>query len=513
MVLWKKESNSTDACYIDLLMTEAEKEHLRGGIMKLMRVVACKSDDKSTWLRKYGNKRFKAYNWLEAMELYNESLRYAPSGSENISLAYANRSACFLLMKKYEECLVDIELAKKANYPQRLMPKLDLRRAICMKLLKDKPNKPEEKVGPTLNFDADEKFPGLANALEIRNNNEMGNYVVAKRDIGVGQIIMVDEMFVSNTYVEDQTFCKICLKTRKNFIPCENCSDAMFCDDRCMATNNIHKIVCCALRCQTFHFVRMIESILIGVTTFPNAGSFMEFVERALATRDIDTPNCSTDVQKRYGMFLKMNFSSEEMNDDLKIIIFWSYHLLMKIPEIKERFRSTHEKRFLMHLILQHGYIFQSAETLFYDFNIQTEATYLEISCLFSFQTMIKHSCIQNVTIERYENQVFVYTVRPIEKGEQLFIENKKPKSDAAQCKCSKCVPVGWKKQDEIRLSTEPDYRFIVLSGVTDYDNPEKRLVLKSKLIKLLQKYGRLPWSQKIEYLVSFLDYCMQKEF
>lgn len=128
-----------------------------------------------------------------------------------------------------------------------------------------------------------------------------------------------------------------------------------------MVFNNIHEMVCCLLRCQTFDFVWIVESILIGVTAFPNTSSFTEFVGSALATHHFDTPKCSSDVQTKFSMFLKRNFSPEEMDDELKILIFWSYHLLMKIPEIERCFQSAQEKRFLMHLILQHDFILRSA--------------------------------------------------------------------------------------------------------------------------------------------------------
>ena len=117
MVLWKKQSSSSgDACYIDLL-SETEQENARDELAKSMCEGTNKDDDISIDLRMEGNQRFKQQKWTEAMELYNRSLRYAPDGSENISLSYANRSSCFFHMEKYDQCLADIELARKANYP------------------------------------------------------------------------------------------------------------------------------------------------------------------------------------------------------------------------------------------------------------------------------------------------------------------------------------------------------------------------------------------------------------
>lgn len=509
MVLWKKESSHADACYTDLLCG-IEQNQFSDKLAKLMCVVSAQSDDKSTEFRMRGNQQFQEKNWRAAMELYNKSLRYATDGSENISLAYANRSVCFFQIQKYEQCLVDIELAKKANYPERLMHKLNDREAACLKMLGNGSSKPMEKAKPVLGFEADEMFPSIANALEIRSNDELGNHLVAKRDIDAGQIVMVTEMLVSSTHCEDHNYCKTCLKPTMNFIPCPTCCDVLFCDDNCLASNDVHKMACIAVRCQTFDFVRIVESILIGVTAFADAASFMAFVQSALATRDLALPRCNSDVQTKYSMFLKMKFSEEEIDDDLHVLLLWSYHLLMKIPEIEQRFQSKQEKRFLMHLILQHQLIFTSAWSEFYDIDNETDANYLTFSGIFLFQTMVKLACVPNISFKCHGNHVFVYTVRPVKMGDQLTMESPHPKS-AGQCDCSKCAPTLHPEYGH-RLIMDPDYHFMAQTSLADFDNREKRLVLKTKLAALLQKYGGLPWSESIDYFVTMLDYCMQKE-
>lgn len=141
MVLWKKESNSNSACYVDLTVAGEEISFLAFQTVKLMHKETIKNDDTSTELRMPGNEQFRAKQWSAAIELYNQSLRHASNGSQNISLAYANRSYGFLQMQKYDFCLADIELASKANYPQSLMPKLDERKAMCLNAMSKNPTK------------------------------------------------------------------------------------------------------------------------------------------------------------------------------------------------------------------------------------------------------------------------------------------------------------------------------------------------------------------------------------
>lgn len=173
-------------------------------------------------------------------------------------------------------------------------------------------------------------------------------------DIDVGQIVMVDEMYITNVHSQNETYCKTCLKSTMNFIPFRNCSDVMFCDDQCMASHNIHEMTCNALHGLTFNSIRIVESIVIAVTAFPNVATLMGFVESALVARDPDTPKCSSDAQSKYRSFLKLDISTDKIQEEIDRSVYHSYQLLLEIPEVKRRFQLKREKRFLMHLILQH---------------------------------------------------------------------------------------------------------------------------------------------------------------
>lgn len=107
---------------------------------------------------------------------------------------------------------------------------------------------------------------------------------------------------------------------------------------------------------------------------------------------------------------------------------------------------------------------------------------------------------------------MFVYTVRPIKAGEQLFIENDALAGMDKQCDCNKCKPI-WTEDEDNRLKSDPDYQVWAQSTVDDYDDAVKRLMLQSKLRAILNKHGRMPWSPAIEKVTFFYDYCMQKQY
>lgn len=56
-----------------------------------------------------------------SLEKYNESICMSVYGSEDLGIAFANRSAVYLELGKPELCLKDIDNARESNYPGRLI--------------------------------------------------------------------------------------------------------------------------------------------------------------------------------------------------------------------------------------------------------------------------------------------------------------------------------------------------------------------------------------------------------
>ncbi len=138
-----------------------------------------KSDEMSRSLRKEGNEFFQKKQFQEALEKFNVCILHSQyndkdhymedqgihhergsyhkseisdlhSNSENrdngeenkveplLALALANRSAVFLCMKKYKECIRDIDIALVQGFPKNIAYKLYERKAKCFAHLKQK---------------------------------------------------------------------------------------------------------------------------------------------------------------------------------------------------------------------------------------------------------------------------------------------------------------------------------------------------------------------------------------
>lgn len=147
-LLWKKESNGTS--YVDIFAS-INKSSMEKMLQNLKIGIAVehnkKNNELSTKYRQEGNTRFTDKKWRLAMKYYNLSLRFAEIGTENVGLAIANRSHCFLKLEMFDKCITDIDMALKANYPKNKTAKLEDRRAYCLQQIeKKKPNEKGEKL-------------------------------------------------------------------------------------------------------------------------------------------------------------------------------------------------------------------------------------------------------------------------------------------------------------------------------------------------------------------------------
>lgn len=324
MVLWKKESCSSGAAYVNLI--EVEKFERAFTMNKLF--IPRKNTVKSADLRSHGNVLVKQKKYREAMEVYNQCLRFAKNESEHLCFGFANRSLCFYYLNNYNRSLRDIELAEKAKYPPELMYKLDKRKAICLEQLKQ--HGCQDEGGKSFPSNLQSKF-------------------ISIKDIE-----------------RSQSFCETCQKENDNFIPCESCSHAIFCDDHCKESNEIHKIICRAVAGEAFLLRKLAETIIIAAIQFGNAEEMMQFVEEALAKSTNGGTNIDRTGFENYLKFLNLKFAEKDYNDQDTKIVNWVYFMLLEIDLIKERFTTHHAKCFLMHLILHHHYILSSHWDKFY---------------------------------------------------------------------------------------------------------------------------------------------------
>ena len=89
--------------------------------------------------RAAGNAAFQKKKDEQALNLYSEaamaSLVTTEEGKKDAALALANRSAVWIKMNKYSECLDDLEAAQLFGYPTNILYKVVDRQAKCLAAL------------------------------------------------------------------------------------------------------------------------------------------------------------------------------------------------------------------------------------------------------------------------------------------------------------------------------------------------------------------------------------------
>uniref|UniRef100_A0A8C0B6I5 Protein-lysine N-methyltransferase SMYD4 n=1 Tax=Buteo japonicus TaxID=224669 RepID=A0A8C0B6I5_9AVES len=183
----------------------------------------------------------------EAAALWSpQAASHEPHGSPEVSVCFANRSAALFHLRCFEVCLEDIARAESHGYPDRLLPKVLLRKAECLlclgrlqdaadtlsvvenkiamdsimtspthqTLLKklsqlkikihEKESCPEparETCGDIQRkseiWEENDSISGASSSLSLNFDRERGRHLVASQDILPGQSLLKEEAFVS----------------------------------------------------------------------------------------------------------------------------------------------------------------------------------------------------------------------------------------------------------------------------------------------------------------------------
>lgn len=448
-VFWKKESGKSDSMYadpFDSIATEYTK--MWHDELKSFKAVgrSQKCNVEAVKLMHFGDTAYNANNWNEALGIYNQALCFAEPESICEGLAYGNRGKCFYQLRYYHNALADFKLAILKMCPDQFLNDTHDLRANCKEQAK---NRYKVKLTvPKMKLPVNTQFPCMANVLDIKYINGYGRCVIANADIGVGQTIFVAETFASVTMSDNQAHCYTCHRTdHLNFIPCPNCSDVMFCSENCANNNAIHKLDCQTIyhRIDNVDVRFVIHTVLVAIEMFPNVDDLMEFVESCTVNRNCDeVPESANDSPSKYGVFLKLTPSH---NDNSLFCAYQAYICILLMPKIKLLFDTELKQRFLMQLIAHHAITI--AKNVFRD----VDDVQYTIEYIFDVLSFINHACAPNMDFSITGKIGYGVSIRPIKKGEQIFIsylgddsnsptEERQRKIEHVwdfQCKCDKC--------------------------------------------------------------------------
>ncbi|NXB21790.1 SMYD4 protein, partial [Rhagologus leucostigma] len=279
----------------DLLRSEEEEE---AALVRLCHQAPTdKKPEAASWYREQGNREFKQGHYQAALRLYSKVVSHEPPGSPEVSVCFANRSAALLHLGHFEVCLEDIARAESHGYPDRLLPKVLLRKAECLlclgrlqdaqdilgmleskmaldramtthltrlkklsqlkvKLCEERCPEPAREArggtqGKSEIWEENSSISGASSSLSLSFDAERGRHLVASQDIVPGQSLLEEEAFVSvlcpgeSLPLQDgeaawdtratnaDLYCHRCLRQLLASVPCRGCSYAKYCSQDC----------------------------------------------------------------------------------------------------------------------------------------------------------------------------------------------------------------------------------------------------------------------------------------
>lgn len=342
--LWSKESDKRSALYTNLCTLRR---------CDPMIDVQTKSDRVSREFSNRGDAEIKESRWSNALSFYSRSLCFADS-LERMSYGFAKRGKCFYEMKMFEECLVDIDLAKEYKYSNT--DELEKRQEDCMKFIEM--GKQAVAFEPQLSFKSHETFPGLAEVLKVDWNHEYGLHITATDYIEAGKTVLIERAFTALSTGNEQR-CSKCFSTYTNLVPCKKCTRALFCVDSCELCP-IHRLECGLQLPKVYSLIKedffpVIRSIVVAINIFPNVTELKDFVESVISDDQMVQPKDSLDERTKYSIILRhFDKNYPDASNTTKANIQSIYQALMGHRPIADKFTTKHQQRFLMHLVGHH---------------------------------------------------------------------------------------------------------------------------------------------------------------
>lgn len=365
-------------------------------------------------------------------------------------------------------------------------------------------------------------FHSLANVLEVRQNSTFGRHIVATCDIAVGQTIAMEKLFAGSISTADdelpqqQAYCLTCFRTDANFIPCPDCTIAMFCNRSCYDANDIHRFECQSI----FHLLvnpsikTIIQMVFIAMKNFSNVDRLIEFVESILNTSSDDPTDLVNTAFPSYGLLLKLQCCPRP--SDIKRI-YEAFEFMMTLPAVASYFVSDSSRRFLMHLLThQLGIFRKNGFSAYIGWTQSLLCEYIHDSL-----SLFNHSCAPNAFLSHQNMIGRLTTLRPIKAGDQIYIsylggisgETRRKRQQALQegwqfdCACDRCKPVAKRStqlENQRNMNADASFKYYKdhHADATLPPGNEKRNHLKNVCEQILNKYGSI-WSDDLKNIAE----------
>lgn len=413
-----------------------------------------KDNDVAIYYRNLGNKYFSQHKNYEAWQAYNLSLLYAEGASEHFIYAVSNRSAVFFALENFEACLEDINFVFSTAFPEKLRKKLNERKRKCRLFIEQakadfKVDLNAGKIAEILQIkgNRDEKYVCASSKLKVVYTKEMGRHVVANEYIKPGEVLAIEDPYLTVLLKSQFLFCcAYCLSRSMNLYPCLNCTYTLYCSVECRenAYNKYHLAECGLLPSViSMEFTKLewlsLRTLIRSRTDQEDWYDMFKLVLEADARKNTDLWGC---VQvgdkwlfdsKYYDSIhtLETNFEKRSNSDIFQKCVSAAVltHFLVVLHFLKNdvEILGGKAREYVTDLLLRH---MMTAPTNMHGISANmenAEGNFVEecqiASGAYAFHSLLNHSCAPNVArcVTLGTAQMKLVAIRPIKKGAQIF--------------------------------------------------------------------------------------------
>jgi SET and MYND domain-containing protein 4 len=394
------------------------------------------------------------------------------------------RSAALFHLKKYSDCLRDIELAFESKYPEEmhhklferqgaslremgriddaiesfqkainsltlahLTPKAEISRnqaltkllESCKKLerLQAPPTSDESNQAPAVTGEKNSVYPHASYAVKVQYNNVVGRHTVAARDVKVGDVLISESPYsaimLPGSYATQH--CYHCFAATRAPVPCIQCASIIFCSRECRNS-----------AWQTYHWAECSYGELVSPAMCARIG---HLAMRLVMTKGLEqllaylkANPTETPVSDKSGLNSEGIYSSDydcvynlvANSSHRKPEEFFDYTVaacvLMKIMQVTGYLRPIADSPADIELVggavLRHLQIVQCNAKRIVELSWpekfdDPKPVFIGVG-LYPTAALVNHSCDPNADLNFYGNSVVVRAIRNIYEGEEICI-------------------------------------------------------------------------------------------
>ncbi|KAG5677365.1 hypothetical protein PVAND_007129 [Polypedilum vanderplanki] len=400
---------------------------------------------------------------MDAIIALNKSLCYSVSDSQ-LSMAFAERAKIFYDLKKYKECQENLKWAKSHGNNNTELAHFE---TACINQLKsldiNENDKPWNffKLSPPLN----KKLPFISDCLKLHESFKYGRYIKTNRPLHTGEVIAIEEpLFKMPNKDVRYKRCSNCLKSNQmNLLPCsqQKCVSTMYCSIECMQLGwkRYHKYECSFLEesLENNEYDLMIQRIIFETLDMFDGNieklkTLLSETKDNQSIYDFDLSNKNDIENKKLRLKSIYALKRGKCSEEDKAMADW---FVESDSTLKHLCKTKAQQDFLKNFILRMMGIMDRNSYIFYSLASVFSEKDEEIGTgLFSFASLLNHSCSPNLYRFFVDNKQIYVVKKPIEAGQQLFVgylsnftlcEREKRQADLFQdfsfhCTCDACV-------------------------------------------------------------------------